>query len=413
MTLLALALALSAGADSFRVLDDPVEALQARVDLIQQASCRIDTVYFLARNDRITLTALALLRDARRRGVPAVRLIVDANFMHIPKPVLAHLLDEGVEIRVYHPLTLRHPTWVFHRMHEKVLVADGQRYITGGRNLAESYFEMSKHLNYVDRDVYVEGPSAAEAEAHFDNLWSSEHVAALTVRVSEHERQKAAGQLDQALQSGLVKLGTGTRWSDGQKDVAVAFLYDPVRDGKSPRVGARLAEFIAGAKRSIVIESPYLVPSKSLLELLAAKVREGVSVTIVTNSLRSADGVLAQAGYLKYRRRVARAGIEVWEYEGPDSLHAKSLVIDDQLALIGSYNVDPRSENLNSEVMCVAEDPDKAAELWNSIQDHIENAWRVDEHGRAPRIAHYPGARAKFFRAWAARLILPVIEPQL
>jgi len=63
--------------------------------------------------------------------------------------------------------------------------------------------------------------------------------------------------------------------------------------------------------------------------------------------------------------------------------------------------------------MCVAEDAAKADELRDSIEQHMENAWRVDEQGRTPRIAHYPGARAKSFRAWAARLILPVIEPQL
>src|SRR5207245_10568952 len=88
--LVAAGLAAGARADVFRILDDPREAAQARVDLIQQARNEIDAVYFLARNDRITLTALALLRDAHRRGVTNVRLVVDANFQHIPRPVLAH-----------------------------------------------------------------------------------------------------------------------------------------------------------------------------------------------------------------------------------------------------------------------------------------------------------------------------------
>ena len=125
--LLSLLIVASANADVFRILDDPRDAAQSRVDLIQQARSEIDAVYFLARNDRITLTALALLRDARRRGVDNVRLIVDANSLHIPKAVLAHLREEGVQIRVYHPLTLRHPLWVFTRMHEKLVVVDGQR----------------------------------------------------------------------------------------------------------------------------------------------------------------------------------------------------------------------------------------------------------------------------------------------
>lgn len=407
--LLIIALAAPAAADVFRILDDPVDAAQARVDLIQQARKEIDALYFLARNDRVTLTALALLRDARRRDVSSVRLIVDANFQHIPKTILAHLRSEGVQVRVYHPLTLRHPTWIYRRMHEKVVVVDGERYVTGGRNLAEAYFGMAKKTNYVDRDVYVEGPSAIEADRHFENVWSSADVADLDVRVSADEERRAAVILDDTLRGlecgGFVRLNTGTDWSLGQNDVAaVHFLPDP-QD--------RLADILAGAKKSIVIESPYLVPSKSLLDLLAGKVNEGVSVLIVTNSLRSADGVLAQAGYLKYRRRVARAGIDVREFKGPDSLHAKSLVIDGRIVLVGSYNIDPRSQYLNTEVMCMADDEETARTLLDSIAVHIENAWRIDGSGRAPRVAHYPGARAKSFRAWAARFLLPVIEGQL
>src|SRR5439155_10114092 len=171
-------------------------------------------------------------------------------------------------------------------------------------------------------------------------------------------------------------------------------LHDPLATEDGPRVGARLTGLIASAEKSIVIESPYLVPSKSLLDVLAAKAAAGVSVLIVTNALRSADGVLAQAAYLKYRRRVARVGIDIREFKGPDSLHAKSIVIDNRVVLVGSYNVDPRSQNLNNEVMCMADDAATAQALLAAIDVHVRNSWRVDVEGRAPRM-HFPGARAK------------------
>lgn len=408
----------AARADVFRILDDPREAAQARVDLIQQADSEIHALYFLARNDRITLTALALLRDARRRGVPSVRLIVDANFHRIPKAVLAHLREEGVEVRVYHPFTLRHPSWLFRRMHEKVVVVDGKRYITGGRNLAEAYFGMAKKKNYVDRDVYVEGASAADADRHFETLWSSEHVARLKVHVSKHDKASAEDLLDRILYElscgkGFVQLDTGHDWSAGQREVAdVDFLHDPVEEGE--RVAARLARIIEGAKTSIVIESPYLVPPKQLRLLLEKKLREGVYVQIVTNSLRSTDGVLPQAGYLKYRRRLARAGIDVREYKGPDPLHAKSAVIDGRIVLIGSYNLDPRSQNLNTEVICVVEDEALAQELLESIDLHLQNAWRIHGNGHPARVErHQRVSHAKKVRAWLARLLLPIVENQL
>lgn len=410
--LLTLTLATTAHADVFRVLDDDREAAQARVDLIQQAQKEIAAVYFLAHNDRITITALALLRDARRRGVDNVRLIVDANFQHIPRAVLAHLRDEGVEVRVYHALTFRHPSWLFHRMHEKVVVVDGQRYIAGGRNLAEEYFGLRKR-NFIDRDVYVDGPSAAQAQQRFEDLWGSSDVSDLRVRVSAGEKVRASRLLDDAAcgkaLEGFIALNTGQNWSEGQKDAeAVRFLHDPLDDDDGARVAGQLAKVIDGAKIEVVIESPYLVPSGSMLTLLEKKLREGVRVRIVTNSLRSCDGALPFAGYIKYRRRMVRDGIDLREYRGPDTLHAKTLVIDGKTVLVGSYNIDPRSANLNTEVMCVAEDETIARQLLASIDRHIENAWTVGAREHHP---HAP--RAWRLRAWAARLVLPLLEGQL
>lgn len=408
-----LSVAVTSRADVFRILDDPREAAQARVDLIQQAAQEINLLYFLARDDRITLAALAMLRDAKRRGVSDVRVIVDGSFHRIPKAVLAHLRDEGVEIRVYHPLTLRHPSWMIRRMHEKVIVADSARYITGGRNLGEAYFGLAKKKNYVDRDVYVEGASAIDADRHFENLWTSKHVADLRVRVSRMEKELAAQRLDAVLddlvRSEFITLDTNNDWSFAQKQIdAVRFLHDPIDPEDGPKVGVRLAELIEGAEKSIVIESPYFVPTKSLRQLLTKKAGEGVRILVLTNSLRSTDGVLPQAAYLKYRRRLVRAGLDMREYKGPDPLHAKTIIIDGRVSLIGSYNIDPRSQYLNTEVLCMAEDEDIARELRASIEEHLENAWMIHPSAPGQRVS-----RATAIRVWVARLLLPFIENQL
>jgi phosphatidylserine/phosphatidylglycerophosphate/cardiolipin synthase-like enzyme len=408
----AIALATAARGDVFRVLEDPRDAAQARIDLIQQATHRIDAIYFLARNDRISMTALSLLRDARRRGVETVRLIVDANFQHIPKSVLAHLKDEGVEVRVYHPFTLRHPSWIFRRMHEKVVVVDGARYITGGRNLADAYFGLAKK-NFIDRDVYVDGPSAEDADRHFLALWSSKDVADLDVEVSDAENERAEKILDEAAATltrrHFIALDTGCDWSEGEKNVdTVRFLHDPVVDDGGPRVAVHLAEMIAGAKSSIVVESPYVVPSRPLLELLEKKRGEGVRVQIVTNSLHSMDGVLPWAGYIKYRHRLLRHGVDIREFKGPDTLHAKTLVIDVLTVLVGSYNLDQRSQNLNAEAMCVVKDETIARQTLALIDDHIANSWIVGKREHRVRVP-----RLWRVRAWAARLFLPLYEKQL
>jgi putative cardiolipin synthase len=383
---------------------------------MQQADSEISAIYFLLRNDEVTLTALAMLRDASRRGV-TTRLIVDAHFHRIPKAVLAHLRDEGVEVKVYHPLTVRHPSWLFRRMHEKLVVADRQRYITGGRNLARSYFGLAEK-NYIDRDVWIDGGSATTAAEHFDELWSSDHVATLRVRVSNEEKEYAGEALDAllvALRSGtrFVNLDTGKDWSAGGHAAGrVEFLHDPLIGAAGDRVGSRLIELMEKATSSIVIESPYVIPPSSALELLERKARDGVRVTIVTNSLRSTDGVLPFAAYLRYRGRLARAGVELREYKGPDVLHGKSIVIDGRIALVGSYNLDPRSHFLNAEAMCLIEDAEIARRLEDSIGLNGKHAWKIDVHGRVDQEAAAT-SRTRTFGLRAARLIVPFVEGQL
>jgi putative cardiolipin synthase len=398
--LLLILFAAAGKADVVRILDDPREAMQARADVIRQAKTRVTLLYFLARDDRVTLAVLALLRDARRRGVGDVRVIVDGSFHRIPKAVMAHLRDEGIEIRTYHPFDLHHPTWLLHRMHEKVIVADGERYITGGRNLDESYFGLSRKRNFLDRDVYVEGASAADADRRFEELWASKDVSRMGLHASRRAKRQAAEHLGDALQemtaAGFIDPGQTRDWTTGRKEIA------SVRFVPTPRVGVVVVDALQSAKRSIVIESPYFIPPRFLRQMLVRKLAEGVRVTVLTNSIRSTDGLLPQAAYLQYRHELARAGIDFREYKGPDTLHSKSIVIDGRLAMIGSYNIDPRSHFLNTEVMCVVDDEALARELLRSVDVDADNACVID-----------PGAQGISLRIWTMQLLLPLLEHQL
>jgi putative cardiolipin synthase len=393
-------LAAAANADTVRILDDPREAMQARADVIRQAKRRVTMLYFLARDDRVTLAVLALLRDARHRGVGDVRVIVDGSFHRIPKAVMAHLRDEGIEVRTYHPFDLRHPTWLLHRMHEKVIVADGERYITGGRNLDESYFGLSRKRNFLDRDVYVEGASAVDADRRFDELWTSKDVSRMGLHASRRAKREAAEHLGDALEemtaAGFIDPDETRDWRVGRMETS------SVRFVPTPHVGDVVVDALQSAERSIVIESPYFIPPRFLREVLVKKLAEGVRVVVLTNSIRSTDGLLPQAAYLQYRHELARAGIDFREYKGPDTLHSKSIIIDGRLAMIGSYNIDPRSHFLNTEVMCVVDDEALAGELLRSVDVDTANAWVID-----------PAAPGLSLRIWAMQLLLPLLEHQL
>ncbi|HEV2722522.1 MAG TPA: phosphatidylserine/phosphatidylglycerophosphate/cardiolipin synthase family protein [Thermoanaerobaculia bacterium] len=383
-----------------RVLADDREAAQARVDLIRGAKNSIEVLYFMARDDKITLSMLQLLRDARRRGVTDVRVVIDGSFRRIPKAVMAHLRDEGVVFRTYHPFDLRHPTWILHRMHEKIILVDGKRYITGGRNLDETYFGLGRKINYRDLDVYVDGPSAADAEQRFEQVWSSRDVAALGGHVSAHAKRAATEHLGDALEemtrSGFIDLGPIRDWSKGAMEVGT------VRFLAGHDIGGEMADRIAAAKESVVIESPYFIPPRFFRELLLKKLAEGVHIVVVTNSVRSTDGLLPQVGYLKYRGEFARAGVEFREYKGPECLHGKVIIVDERVVMIGSYNIDPRSQYLNTEITCIAEDEELARQLQGFIDGHIENAWTIQAAPQAPPL-----------RVWAIRMLLPILEHQL
>ena len=391
--------AATARADIVRILDKDQEAAQARVDLIREAHDRIEVLYFIAKDDRVSASMLQLLRDARRRGV-SVRMVIDGSFRRIPKAILSHLRDEGVVIRTYHPFDLRHLTWVDHRMHDKLIVVDGKRYITGGRNLDESYFGLSPEINYRDIDIYVDGDSAAAAERRFEAVWDSKDVAALHGHVTRRAKRDAAEHLGDSLaemaRSKFIDLGPPRDWSEGA-------LHDgPVKFIAGHGIGGDMTPLLAAAKESIVIESPYFIPPQFLRDLLFKKLAEGVRITVVTNSVRSTDGLLPQVGYLKYRGSMAKAGVDFHEYKGPDCLHGKVIIIDGRVSMVGSYNIDPRSEYLNTEVMAVADNEELARGLQRLIERHIANAWTIQTAPAAPAL-----------RVIAIEMLMPLLEHQL
>ncbi|MBA3485255.1 MAG: phospholipase D family protein [Pirellulales bacterium] len=425
--------------DVLRILQDDLEAIQARVDLIEQAQQQLDVVYFAVADDDLALAFLAMLRDASRRGV-RVRLVVDGMYNDIPEPVQAHLLREGVEIREYHPIQCRHPFWINRRMHDKVLLADCSRMIVGSRNLDHRNFGLGCR-NFVDRDAYVEGAIACcEGRRYFERLWASRDLRPTSTRKTHQvdddnqcdplyglSRQLAAcaitpgAALDEArcelFASGAIHPGVPDSWSAGQPHVCnLRFLSD---GGELLRrhseISETILELVAGAQESIILESPYLVISRHLDQALTQAQSRGVQVVILTNSLASTDQLMVYAGYSNQRKRLLARRVEVWEFAGCDHFHAKSALIDGCIAVIGSYNFDPRSEHLNTETAVVARDPYVADQLLDSMDAHFANSWRIGPDGNpiGADERHPRAGEKKIHQLRAARLLAPLIRRHL
>jgi phosphatidylserine/phosphatidylglycerophosphate/cardiolipin synthase-like enzyme len=412
-----------AASDQARLIETDREAAEARVEMVLEAREEVLAESFIMGHDPLTLTGLALLRDAARRGI-AVKVIVDAQWNKIPPAVQNHLLAEGVEIREYHPFRLDRPFWITRRMHDKLLVIDGKALLAGGRNVESPYFGLGsqiKRRNYLDLDVRVDGDAAAEARAYFYRLWESREVRKAQPSRQPRDLEEAARELDRH-QSWLDARIAAARSDPGRTaepmiEVGpVEFLHDPVgRKGIDPGVAQGLRDLLEGARESVVIESPYLVPSRAFQRALEEALKRGVSVRILTNSMNTTDNLWPQAGYVGHRKPLVQQGVELWEYQGPESLHAKAAVIDGETVIVGSFNLDPRSESLNTELAVVMRDAETARSLLATMDEHLTRAVRIDERGWPEGASEpYPGVpRKKVAKLRLYRLLTPFIRSQL
>jgi phosphatidylserine/phosphatidylglycerophosphate/cardiolipin synthase-like enzyme len=412
-----------AGADEVSLLESEREAAEARVSMVLDAREEILAGYFIIGHDPFTLTALALLRDAARRGV-RVKVLVDDQWTKIPKAVQAHLLQEGIEIRTYHPLQLGNLHWISRRLHDKLVIVDGEVLLAGGRNIESPYFGLGpKQLgrrNYLDCDVQVWGSPAAEARAYFLSLWESHHVKKREVRRPAAEVEEAARKLDgyQTWLDERIRAARAAAVPVLEEPVAVEkvrFLHDPVSHKRRGDVAHELGSLIDSARESVIIESPYLVPSRAFRRVLERAQERGLHVRILTNSLATTDNLWPQAGYVGRKKWLVRTGVELWEYKGPECLHTKAAVIDDATVVVGSFNLDPRSELLNSEVAVVIEGRQAAETLRRTMDLHLERAWKIDRRGIPEgETERYPGVpRSKICKLRLFRLLAPLIEKQL
>ena len=416
---IALCLTAQAYGDKVRIIEDPREASQIRVDLIQQAKRSIDAQYYIVGDDYFTYAGLALLRDAARRGC-TVRLIIDGRSNKFPASVHAHLKSEKVAVKIYHPFTLAKIGWVTKRMHDKGLDVDRKRMIRGGRNVEGDYFGYAKK-NFIDRDVYVEGKAVIESSDYFDRLWDSTEVVAVKVNDPSGARAVEGGRIldaarEKIRKSKIVRLNTGNNWSARSREVGrIGFMHDPV--GKKDvdfGIAQELRQALRNTRKSVVIETPYLVPTKELFTDIDYLKKRGVKkIEMITNSVSSNDSLLVQLGYETAKKKLLRLGVELWEYKGPDCLHAKSAVLDDRLALIGSFNIDPRSQHLNTETAVAINDRATAQELSRYIDAHKPNCTRITSSqmmapNESERLTAGQKLKVSFFKA-----LLPLLRGQL
>ncbi|WP_245215241.1 phospholipase D family protein [Pararoseomonas baculiformis] len=407
-------------------------AFAARVQAARAATASLDLQYYIWRDD---LTGRLLAREVMRvadRGV-RVRVLLDDMYAIGRERVLTAMdAHPNIEVRLFNATTWRRfgqlgllleiafGGWHLNRrMHNKAWIADGQLAICGGRNIGDEYFDASGEFNFRDLDLAICGEAAASAQHIFERYWNHRlarpvtevsqlprrrnGLRGLTARLEAAWRAPEAKPLFEELRADadvaeVLKGDPSRRSSVGPHDIQV--LADPPEKalGLAPEADCLATTILAvlrTARQEALLISPYFVPGAEGAALLEDLARRGVRISVVTNSLAATDVVAVHGGYARYRERLLEAGVELHELkpsgeEGASvfgsrgaSLHTKALVVDCETAFVGSFNLDPRSVMLNTEMGTFVHHPEIARQLCAEHGRLAEPArsWRVTRSG--------------------------------
>jgi cardiolipin synthase C len=440
------------------LVDEGPQALLLRSTLADEAQQTLDVQTYIYDDDEAGIVLMDRLRAAAERGV-RVRVLIDDNGL-AADDCLPLLLDAlpNAEVRVFNPFKLR-PRWtrplqvpfefrrLNHRMHNKLFVVDGKATIVGGRNIGGPYFEAHEAANFTDLDVLLLGPVATEAQACFERYWNCELALPLHEACGARDLQAARARLDRYARAARFArlqefyrashaipghpLHTGSRqvhWARTQLVADDPRKASARRARHVPQVMLdALNETWQQAREEVLAASAYFVPGRRGASDLIRMCRRGVDISVLTNSLASNDVPTVHAGYTRYRRALLRAGIKLYEYQRfgnrprrrhgastSNALHAKTIVVDRRLSWIGSFNLDPRSSRLNTEMAVLLDSPSLGADLATRMQRDLapDRSWQVmmrprsrqlywqgERDGKAIRMEHEPDANS-WLRAW-------------
>ncbi|WP_394166044.1 phospholipase D family protein [Photobacterium piscicola] len=373
---------------AFYPLGDGQAALLARLAIIESAQKTVDVQYYIYRDDATSHLLTWYLYQAAERGV-RVRLLLD-DMQNRDDQFLANLsAHPNVEVRLFNtfgnrsfkPLSfLTDFDRLNRRMHNKAIIADGVFAITGGRNIGDEYFSANNNVEFGDFDLLMMGKIIPQVSRQFDEYWNSKPATPIEMLVTE-AHLPTADQLQQWKKAQKQYLTSDYARSLKQHPMAkklsnqtlpfywadAELVYDTpykVKNSQDDLLLHHLSAMISQAKTDFLLISPYFVPTEAGVKALVKAAKRGLNITIVTNSLASNDVFAVHGWYAKYRKDMLESGIKLYEIKtdpkikkkhswlgnSRSSLHAKTFIIDRKKVFVGSFNFDPRSAYLNTEL---------------------------------------------------------------
>lgn len=405
------------GLSGIRSLPDAHEAFAVRVLLAKAAQKTLDIQYYIWRNDTTGGLMLQAIKEAADRGV-RVRLLLDDNGITNLDTALVTLDQHpNIQVRLFNPFVLRKPKilgYLFEfsrlnrRMHNKSFTADNMATIVGGRNIGDEYFGATNDILFADLDVLAIGEVVNDVSVDFDRYWSNElayPIRSIVQNLSTYDLDNTdLTRLNPKLpdrREDYIKVISRTEIIQNLLggELGVEWVHtemvsdDPAKaSGKAQKRDLftyQLSRAIGTPTSQVDLISPYFVPTKtgvdSFIELMQ---NEGLSIRVLTNSYEATDVAVVHAGYIKWRKKLLANGVELYELKkqssgdlkksgigrfgsSGSSLHAKTFSIDHDRLFVGSFNFDPRSANLNTELGFVIHSPTLASEISSLFDKEI------------------------------------------
>ena len=434
----------------FSLMNEGGDAFAARLSLTELAVRSLDLQYYLWRNDLCGVLLLDALRKAAERGV-RIRLLLDGNgALSLYSELAALSAASNVQVRIFNPFLSKR--WHFleyltsfgrlnRRMHNKCFIADNAFAIIGGRNIGDEYFAVDEQSHFADLDALAVGPIVGQLSTDFDRFWSSSlayPLEALCDRAATSPVSALADRLSQVMNLPLAQTYVQTIRSapslqiglSNSLDWAPARLVsdDPAkalgRAKPSQLLGNRLNRILETPIREISLISAYFVPTAAGVDVFTAMREKGVEIRVITNSFAATDVWVVHAGYASYRKALLRKGIKLFELRGrrrssgekrnllssgasrrsgkagkilrstATTLHAKTFTIDRRRLFVGSFNFDPRSMHLNTELGCVIESPTLANRVEHALAKELLSSsyeLKLSDRGKLVWMEHRAG----------------------
>jgi len=427
------------GKSGFHPIYDGVEALATRLLIADRAERSIDAQTYILHADTAGALYLDRLLRAADRGVRVRLLIDDFVTQGYDRGMAALNAHPDLELRVFNPFSRRRGRMldfvtesgrINRRMHNKSFTIDGVATVVGGRNIGAEYFAGSAEANMGDFDVLAVGPVARDVGEAFDSYWNSKkavpasalrgapddpeaELAALRERLAQRlegvESTRFGAALDESLREKIAQDVDSFLWAPYR------LVYDAPERGVE-KMATPLIDAIEGSQRELLLVSPYFVPLEGGVERFRKLRERGVRVVIVTNSLASTDVVPAHAGYARHRKALLEQGVELHEvrpdvvlsgteragtHRAHSGLHAKAFIVDRRQLFVGSFNWDPRSVGINTEMGLLIDSPELAKRIATDVEGALaRTTYRVtlNEKGELRWVGREDGETVTFDR---------------